>query len=170
MNIKLKQLDDSLWGECIEIFNQIIEEGDSFPWDEQMTDARLRALFAPSDAVWCAVGTDEGRDVLLGFVHIHPNNNGRCAHVANCGYCVRREARGRGVGKLLVGKSIEAAREMGFRGIQFNAVVSTNTVAVALYQRFGFEIIGAIPGGFRLGSIATGDVRYVDMYVMYKAL
>ena len=56
-------------------------------------------------------------------------------------------------------------REQGFAGIQFNAVVTTNTAAVALWRRLGFEVIGTVPGAFRRpdGSLAGLHVMFLDL-------
>jgi L-amino acid N-acyltransferase YncA len=163
--IRLVTITDTYRPACLRILNQIIEEGVAFPWDEPFDMRDFDAKYVPDEPVWCAV--DE-RDEVLGFVHIKRNNDGRCSHVANCGYSVLREARGRGVGRLLVAKSLEVARAMGYRGMQYNAVVSTNTAAIALYRSFGFEIIGTVPGGFRFGTAASP--RFVDMHIMYRDL
>ena len=56
-----------------------------------------------------------------------------------------------------------------FAAIQFNAVVSTNTAAIALWQSLGFETIGTVPTAFRLpGDSATAS--YADLHVMYLSL
>ena len=165
MQVHLALFNEKYESGCLAIFNEIIEEGLAFPQDEPFDTDALRKKFPPHEPVWCAIGPD---DQVLGFVHIHPNNEGRCSHVANCGYCVTREARGQGIGRLLVAKSIEVAREAGYRGMQFNAVVATNHAAVALYQSFDFEIIGTIPGGFRQGTVA--EPHYVDIYILYLAI
>jgi ribosomal protein S18 acetylase RimI-like enzyme len=54
---------------------------------------------------------------------------------------------------------------MGFRAMQFNLVVSTNTRAVQLWQRLGFSIVGNLAGAFRHARLG-----YVDALVMYKQL
>jgi len=166
-NITLKPLERRHYLASLAITNQIIEEGKTFPWDTPLTEEDLRTLYAPEDAIWCAVRDDE----LLGFVHIHTNGVGRVSHIANFGFNVRRDARGQGVGHALVEKALEIARMMGFHGVQFNAVVSTNTAAIHLYKQYGFEIIGTVPGGFRLGGNGTNlTASYVDRYIMYKDL
>jgi len=165
MQIHLALIEEKYEADCLAIFNEIIDEGLTFPMDTPFSLEEFRKKYPPHETVWCAV--DEN-DRVLGFVHIHPNNVGRCSHVANCGYCVASESRGKGIGRMLVAKSLEAAREQGYRGMQFNAVVSTNTAAIALYRSFGFEIIATVPGGFRQGSIE--DPRFVDMYIMYLEL
>jgi hypothetical protein len=40
------------------------------------------------------------------------------------------------------------APRQGYRAIQFNAVVETNTAAVRLWQELGFRIIGTVPEAF----------------------
>ena len=93
---------------------------------------------------------------------MHPNNVGRCGHIANASYGVSRDCRGRGVGRALVEDSLAACGALGFRLLQFNAVVASNLVAIALYQSLGFQRVGTIPGGFRLK-----DGRYEDIIVFY---
>ncbi|MDR2492778.1 MAG: GNAT family N-acetyltransferase [Coriobacteriales bacterium] len=166
MRYALKPLDDSYRQQCRAIFNEIVDEGQAFPWEQPLDEAAFDKLYPPHESVWCAV--DE-RDEVLGFVHVHPNGIGRCAHVANCGYSVRTDARGQGVGRLLVEKSLEVARAEGYRGIQFNAVVATNAAAIALYRSFDFAIVGTIPGGFRIDDEA-GESRFVDRHIMFRSL
>ncbi len=162
---ELCEMNDTQRLECMHIFNRIIEEGETYPWDEPLTEQVLADVWKPREPVWGAVDAD---GTVLGFAHIHPNGFGRTGHIANCGYAVDGTTRGMGIGKALVAKSIDVAREMGFKGIQFNAVVATNTVAVKLYESFGFSIIGTIPGGFRLGNNDTPT--YVDRHIMYLEL
>lgn len=164
MPYELREFDESLREGCLSIQNTIIDNGESFPWDSPMDTQGFTAYFKAGEPIWCAV---DGKRVL-GFVHIHPNGIGRLAHIANCGYAVAEDARGQGIGRALVAKSIEVAKSMGFRGIQFNAVVSTNEVAIKLYESFGFKIIGTVPGGFRLGS--KEDPSYVDRHIMFLEL
>ena len=49
--------------------------------------------------------------------------------------------------------------------MQFNFVVSTNTVGVALWKKLGFEIVGTLPKAFRHSRLG-----YVDAYVMHRFL
>ncbi len=165
MSFELRRMDDALRPQCLDIFNQIIEEGVSYPWEDLLTMDDFNAYYLPQEPVWCAV--DAG-DTVLGFVHIHSNGFGRTGHIGNCGYAVTAASRGKGIGKALVAKSIEVAREMGFTGLQFNAVVATNTSAIKLYESYGFSIIGTVPGGFRFGS--ADDPTYVDRHIMYLGL
>ena len=93
-----------------------------------------------------AVAEEDGR--IVGLYILHPNNVGRCGHIANASYGVAASARGKGVGEKLVLDSLAAGRDLGFRILQFNAVVKTNERAISLYTKLGFTPLGVIPGGF----------------------
>ena len=93
---------------------------------------------------------------------MHPNNVGRCGHIANASYGVRRDRRGKSIGRALVQDSLRACGELGFRLLQFNAVVANNLGAIALYESLGFVRLGTIPGGFLLK-----DGRYEDIILFY---
>jgi GNAT superfamily N-acetyltransferase len=102
---------------------------------------------------------------ILGSYYLKANGMGPSRHICNCGYMVSEFARGKGIAKTLCQHSQQIARELGFRAMQFNAVVSSNKIAVSLWQKLGFSIVGTIPEGYlhrRLG--------YVDSYVMHKKL
>jgi hypothetical protein len=48
------------------------------------------------------------------------------------------------------------AKELGFRILQFNAVVASNAAALHLYKKLGFVQLGAIPAAF---SWTTDNTR-----------
>ena len=102
---------------------------------------------------------------LAGTYFLQPNQQGGGSHVANCGYVTAPWATGRGVARAMCAHSLERAKERGFRAMQFNFVVSTNVRAVALWQSFGFEIVGRLPAAFRHPTEG-----YVDALVMYRRL
>ena len=101
----------------------------------------------------------------VGLYILHPNNIGRCGHICNASYAVKSTVRGQGVGKVIVTDCLEKAKEIGFRVLQFNAVVKSNTTALKLYQKLGFTQLGTIPGGF-----LNKDGVYEDIIVHYKEL
>lgn len=142
----------------MEIWNQVVEDGAAFPQEERLDPAGAAALFAGQSRT--AVAELDGKAV--GLYILHPNNVGRCGHIANASYAVSRDCRGRGVGRALVEDSLTACGALGFRLLQFNAVVAGNLGAIALYQSLGFQQVGTIPGGFRLK-----DGRYEDIIVFY---
>ena len=139
--------------EMIAIWNEVVEEGAAFPQEELLDEASGAAFF--SAQTYTAVAEEGER--LLGLYILHPNNVGRCGHIANASYAVASASRGRHVGEKLVLDSLREARAHGFRVLQFNAVVEGNLRARHLYERLGFRRLGTIPGGFRMkdGSFAN---------------
>ncbi|MFT3694078.1 MAG: GNAT family N-acetyltransferase [Kofleriaceae bacterium] len=119
-------------------------------------------------AYWCAADHEvfvaETEGVIVGTYFLCANHLGGGAHVANCGYATASAAQGKGIAAAMCEHSLERARARGFRAMQFNFVISTNTRAVALWQRMGFAIVGTLPGAFEHPS--AGDV---DAYVMFRS-
>src|SRR5262245_23541291 len=109
------------------------------------------------------VAEEEGR--LVGTYYLRPNQLGGGAHVANCGYITASDAFGRGVGRRMCEHSLQHARDRGFRAMQFNFVVSTNTRAIGLWQHLGFDTVGRLPLAFSHPSHG-----YVDALVMFRTL
>ena len=101
----------------------------------------------------------------MGTYVIKPNQIGLGNHVANCGYMVKSGSRGKGFGSRLCAHSIQFAKESGYVAIQFNTVVSSNEIAVNLWKKHGFSIIGTTPNGFRHPRLGL-----VDTYIMYRAV
>jgi len=88
---------------------------------------------------------EEG-SATVGTYFLQANHQGGGAHVANRGYMTAVTGPGRGVARAMCTHSLDRARERGFRAMQFNFVISTNDRAVRLWQSFGFEIVGRLPG------------------------
>ena len=86
---------------------------------------------------------------------MYPNRPGPGSHVSSASFMVSPAARGRGVGRLLCEDMIAWSGQEGFRSIQFNAVVESNTRAVALWRSLGFEIVGTVPEAFEHGGRRT---------------
>ncbi len=149
---------DALW----EVARVVLAAGDTYAWPTSPTrDQGLALLHPPGGHTFAA--EREGR--LIGLYVLKANALGPGDHVANCGYMVAREARGQGVGEALCRHSLDAARALGFRAMQFNAVVSTNLGAIRTWERCGFRIVGTVPGAFR--HPVLGDV---DIHVMHRQL
>ncbi len=136
------------------IWNDVVEEGIAFPQEECLSADSAAAFFASQSLT--AAAEDDGR--ILGLYILHPNNVGRCGHIANSSYAVAREMRGKGIGRALVEDSLIKARELGFRVLQFNAVVRTNHSARHLYESLGFHPLGTIGKGFRLKDGSYEDI------------
>lgn len=146
----------------VRIWNQVVEDGVAFPQEELLTPETGKAFFAAQDYSGVAV---DGEGEVAGLYILHPNNIGRCGHICNASYAVDRERRGAHIGEQLVSDCLTEARRHGYRVLQFNAVVASNTHARHLYERLGFVRLGTIPGGFRLK-----DGRYEDICPYYHTL
>jgi len=96
---------------------------------------------------------------------LRANQCGPGSHVANAAFMVARNAQGQGIGRAMAERCLNEARHFGFRAMQFNFVVSTNVAAIRLWQQFGFEIVGTLPGAFR-----HSQKGYVDVYVMFRSV
>ncbi len=150
--------DDAIWA----ILEPIIRAADVYALPPHWTREEMLAEWHATGYL-VFVAEDAGQ--IVGTYHIHANQKGGGAHVANCGYATAHWATGRGVAAAMCAHSLEEARGLGFRAMQFNFVISTNTRAVALWQRMGFAIVGRLPGAF-----AHPTLGYVDVLVMYQSL
>ena len=104
----------------------------------------------------CFVAVEEG--AVVGAYCLRPNQTGLGDHVANAGYMVAPESRGRGVASALCAHSLETARAAGFLAMQFNFVAKSNEGAVRLWRRHGFEVVGRVPEAFRHRRLGLTDV------------
>ena len=143
------------------IWNQVVEDGIAFPQMETLDLPAAEAFFGQQDLT--AVAELNGQ--IVGMYILHPNNVGRCGHICNASYAVDRTMRGHGIGRALVTDCLRRGKELGYRVLQFNAVVATNTTARKLYEKLGFQQLGTIPGGFLMP-----DGHYEDICPYYHEL
>ncbi|MGO8968537.1 MAG: N-acetyltransferase family protein [Myxococcaceae bacterium] len=150
--------EEALWG----LFSVILAEGTTYAADEKTSPTSfLTDWFGRGGEQW--VAESQGR--LVGAYTLRSNQPGHGAHIATAGYGVSAAARGLGVGLALGTHSIERARALGYAAIQFNLVVSTNTSAVRLWKRLGFEVMATLPGAYQHAVLGA-----VDAYVMWRSL
>lgn len=149
--------------DMIEIWNEVVEAGIAFPQMECLNEETGIAFFEEQSFTGVAVEEETGK--LVGLYILHPNNIGRCGHISNASYAVAGGERGKKIGELLVCHCIAQAKETGFKILQFNAVVSSNTRALQLYEKLGFVRLGIIPEGFLMK-----DGSYQDIVPHYISL
>jgi len=154
--IKVEAYDSKNVRAAIEIWNEVVRDGIAFPQENELDEVTGDEFFKSQSFTGLAVDTDTGE--ILALYILHPNNVGRCGHISNASYAVRSNLRGQHLGELIVKHSISKARELGFRILQFNAVVATNIHARHLYRRLGFKELGTIPEGFRLPDGSFADI------------
>ena len=150
------------WPAIWALFLSVAAAGDVFAYDEKTPEEVARKLWFDPPAV-CFVTEEDGQ--LVGTYYIRPNQPGRGNHVANGGYMVVPEGRGRGLARVLCQHSLETARRLGFTAMQFNYVVATNTAPVRTWERCGFAVAGRLPDAFRHRELGP-----VDVLVMYRKL
>lgn len=141
---------------AIAIWNETVREGNAFPQKEELDEGEGDRFFNGQSFTGLACDTESGESV--GLYILHPNNVGRCGHLCNASFAVRKNRRGQHIGELLVKHCIEQARELGFGILQFNAVVRTNLGALKLYEKLGFVKLGVIPGGFLMPDGSYEDI------------
>lgn len=158
----IRPATDADWPAILAIVKPVLAAGETYAIDRDLDDAGVRAYWMmPVHEVF--VAEIDGR--ISGTYYLMHNQRGGGAHVANCGYMTDPAARGKGVARAMCEHSLARARERGFRAMQFNHVVSTNSGAVALWQSLGFAIVGTLPLAF--DHPVHG---YVDSYVMFRQL
>jgi L-amino acid N-acyltransferase YncA len=149
---------DAIW----EIFHAVVVEGDTWVFDaDTPRSVAMDYWFHPGTRPYVAEA--DGR--VVGTYLLRPNQPGHGSHVSNAGYMVSPNARGMGVGRAMGEHSLQEARRLGYRAMQFNFVVSTNDSAVRLWKALGFEIVGTLPGAFRHSHLGQ-----VDVFVMFRSL
>lgn len=162
MNVNIDQYSENDVPAMCQIWNEVVEEGIAFPQEETLTVDEGWDFFAAQS--YCAVAKDKnGR--IYGLYILHPNNLGRCGHICNASYAVDSSVRGFHIGEQLVKDCLTQGKKHGFKVLQFNAVVASNIHARHLYERLGFQLLGVIPGGFRMK-----DGFYQDICLYYHVL
>lgn len=161
MGIVIRKYSENDLGTMANIWNHVVKEGKYFPQIDVLSLKEATAFFA--EQTFTGVAEEDG--VIVGLYILHPNNIGRCGHIANASYAVAADQRGKRIGEKLVVHSLEMAKESGFRIMQFNAVVADNKGAISLYKKLGFKELGTIPGGFKMD-----DGPFVDIIPFYFEL
>ena len=161
MDIIIRKYSDNDLGAMTKIWNHIVKEGQYFPQENGLSIKEAAAFF--TEQTFTGVAEEDG--AIVGLYILHPNNIGRCGHIANASYAVKADQRGKRIGENLVVHSLEMAKAAGFRIMQFNAVVANNKGAISLYKKLGFKELGTIPGGFKMD-----DDTFMDIIPFYLEL
>ena len=161
MNITVRKYEEKDLPDLIRIWNEVVEDGVAFPQEEYLNEETGKAFFA--EQTYTAAAVDEESGKVYGLYILHPNNIGRCGHIANSSYAVDSAYRGQHIGEKLVSDCLVQAKLHDFKILQFNAVVENNVHARHLYERLGFVQIGTVPNGFRMK-----DGTYQNICLYYK--
>jgi ribosomal protein S18 acetylase RimI-like enzyme len=160
VNIRAARTDDldAVW----QMWKEVMDQKIYFPYDSSYTREQIEESWINLDnGLYVA---EVGPEIMGAYI-LRPNQPAYGSHIANAAYMVSSRSRGHGVGSLLCEHSIHSARELGYRGMQFNLVVSTNEAAIRAWKAHGFEIIGTVPGGFH-----HFELGYVDAHIFFRSL
>jgi L-amino acid N-acyltransferase YncA len=153
------------WGAIWPIFREVVREGSTYAFPSDISEDDARKSWMPDEATGRRTFVARHGGVIVGTAFLKPNHAGPGDHVANAGWMVAPDAAGQGIGRAFALHVLSEARDAGFRAMQFNAVVSTNRRAIALWKSLGFSIIGTVPAGFR-----HPERGRVDLHIMHREL
>jgi ribosomal protein S18 acetylase RimI-like enzyme len=162
VSLRIRLVRESDYPAITRIIVPTIRAGETYALDRDLSEADALAYWTGADRETFVAEQD---GAVLGTYYLRANQAGGGAHVANCGFMTAEAAAGRGIARALCAHALDRARERGFAAMQFNFVISTNVRAVRLWQRFGFGVVGRLPGAFRHPRL--GDV---DALVMFRTL
>ncbi len=160
MTIKIAAKED--FEAIYPIFEEIVSEGETYAYPQDTTREQAYHLWMDLPRQTFVAEID---GEIVGTYYIKTNQPGQGSHVCNCGYMVASSARGQGVATQMCEHSQKIAIELGYKAMQFNFVASSNTVAVKLWNKLGFETVGRLPKAFNHPKLG-----YIDALVMYKWL
>jgi L-amino acid N-acyltransferase YncA len=152
------------WPAIWPFLRDIVVAGETYSYDPGMTEQQARALWLLAPPGHTVVAVDIS-GAVLGTAKMNPNQMGPGAHVASASFMVDAAHAGRGVGRALGEHALDWARDQGYRAMQFNAVVETNTRAVALWRSLGFQVVGTVPEAF-----CHPTEGYVGLHIMHRYL
>ncbi|WP_188316344.1 GNAT family N-acetyltransferase [Solihabitans fulvus] len=162
MQIRPVRVED--WPAIWPFLHDIVAAGETYTYDRDLTEDRARSIWLLEPPGHTVIAVDAA-GVVLGTAKMNPNQAGPGAHVASASFMVAPAHSGRGVGRALGEYALDWARAAGYRAMQFNAVVETNTRAVALWRSLGFAVLGTLPEGF--DHPVHG---FVGLHIMHRPL
>lgn len=160
--MKIRPAEDVDFEDIWPIFQEVVSAGDTYGFDPATSKEDAYQIWMKTPGhTYVALENDK----VLGTYYLKSNFTGPGAHVCNCGYMVSSDARGKGLATKMCEHSQQMARKLGYLAMQFNYVASSNTGAVRLWQKLGFDTVGTLPKAFSHPTLG-----YVDALVMYKWL
>jgi L-amino acid N-acyltransferase len=139
--------------EILAILNEAIENSTALYDYRPRTMAMMEGWFDVKDkGRYPVIGAIDENGQLLGFASYGPFRAWPAyKYSVEHSVYVERNARGRGVGKLLLEAIIERARVQQYHNV-IGGIDATNEVSVSLHKRFGFECCGRVRhAGFKFG-------------------
>jgi L-amino acid N-acyltransferase YncA len=161
--VEIRRASDADWPALWSIWHEVVAAGETYPWDPEADETIARNHWMPPAPAETWLAESDG-DVVGTYI-VSANRPGLGAHMATASFMVASKARGKGAGRALGEHCLERAKSLGYQGMQFNAVVETNTSAVALWQALGFVIVGTVPAAHRHPTHGL-----VGIHIMHRSL
>lgn len=158
----IREAKENDWDDIWPIFKEVVRQGDTYAFDSNINKQDAFELWMSLPRKTYVYVQD---NKVLGTYYLKSNQAGPGSHVCNCGYMVSEKARGKGVARKMCEHSQLQALSLGYRAMQFNFVVSSNTNAIALWLKLGFKTVGTLPNAFHHPSLG-----FIDAFVMYREL
>jgi ribosomal protein S18 acetylase RimI-like enzyme len=158
----MRRAEEKDWDQIWPIVHEVLQSGATYAYSPETDKEKAYDIWMASPTA-TYVALSDGK--IAGTYYIKPNQPALGSHVCNAGYMVSSNARGLGIGRKMCAHSLEEAVKLGFKAMQYNLVVVTNTYAIELWKDMGFEIIGTLPRAFN-----HKELGLVDAHVMYKLL
>lgn len=162
MGYTLTVFEEKDLNDLYEIFKEVVDSGSQFPYACSSMQEFHKQFFTPDGQVYVCHSL---KGEVIGGFYLKANYSGRSNHIANAAYMIRNSFRGKGIGSLLVKASLHLAKNLGFEAMQYNLVLSQNKIAIKLYEKLGFSIIGRIPQAVRNpnGSFQDGFMMHLQL-------
>lgn len=160
--LRIRPLEAADFDQVWPIIRDVVQAQETYAFDPNMDRETAWKTWVELPRATFVVEQD---GQILGTYYIKANAAGPGDHVCNCGYMTAAAARGKGVASAMCRHSLQVGRELGFSAMQFNSVVASNTVAVVLWQKLGFAIVGTLPKAYRHARLGL-----VDCHVMFRSL
>jgi ribosomal protein S18 acetylase RimI-like enzyme len=161
--MEIREATAADWSQIWPGLRELGRAGETYTWDRDVTEDQAREMWLAPPPARAVVAVDGG--IVVGTAKMGRNHAGPGSHIASASFMVHPDHGGRGIGRALGEHVLDQARADGFRAMQFNAVVSTNTRAVALWESLGFEIIATLPEGYEHAKLG-----YVGLHIMFRKL
>lgn len=160
--IEISEVTEADFDKIWPTFQTIVQKGRTYVYSPDIS-------YEDAKTVWfdkkfhTYIATKDGE--FIGAYVIRPGHRDLGSHIANAAYVVPYELRGKGYGEMLGRHSLEQAKKLGYLAMQFNYVISTNDVAINLWKKIGFKIVGTVPKAYQ-----HKELGLVDIHIMHRFL
>ncbi|WP_084116906.1 hypothetical protein [Alkalibacter saccharofermentans] len=140
----------------MKLWNAVVEKGNAFSQTDLMNLEEARSFFKEQTFS----GVAKLLEKVIKIYILHPNNLGRCGHIANASYAGSDDIIVLGIGEKLAIHFLLTAKIKEFLVMPFNGVVATDMSTIKLYEKLGFIKLGSVTNGFKTKSGNFEDIVF----------